>query len=80
MDLDAYRVSAESFMSELTGAFYRHYAGLDEDFAIEPVYAAHAELFTRGAVESLRSLTAAAPEAASSSGGCGCCWTSRSRA
>ncbi len=57
MDLEAYRDSAESFLSELTGTFYRHYAGLDERFEIEPIYQRHADLFERAAVEDLRELT-----------------------
>lgn len=54
MDLDAYRSSAEEFTSELTAEYYRHYAGLSADFAIEAVYARHPDLFTRAAVEELR--------------------------
>jgi len=30
MDLAAYRRSAETFVSALTGAYYRHYSGLDD--------------------------------------------------
>jgi hypothetical protein len=60
MDLDAYRRSAETFVSELTGAYYRHYAGLDPDYAIEPIYDAHRELFTRTAVDGLRERVTAA--------------------
>src|SRR5581483_9217855 len=54
MDLGAYRRSAESFLNELTGEYYRHYAGLDERFEIEPIYERHAELFERDTVEELR--------------------------
>jgi hypothetical protein len=61
MDLDAYRSSAEAFLAELTGEYYRHYAGLQEEYAIEPIYARHAELFARPAVESLRERAAGAP-------------------
>jgi hypothetical protein len=57
VDLDAYRSSAESFVSELTGAFYRHYAGLDEEYAIEPIYERHASLFGVEPVHALRALT-----------------------
>jgi hypothetical protein len=49
VDLEAYRRSAEEFVSELTGEFYRHYAGLKEDYEIEPIYARHAGLFELGA-------------------------------
>jgi hypothetical protein len=54
MDLDAYRCSAEEFTSELTAEFYRHYAGLTDELEIEAVYARHAALFTRAAVEQVR--------------------------
>jgi hypothetical protein len=60
MDLEAYRRSAESFVSELTSTFYRHYSGLDERYEIEPIYERHASLFVADAVDSLRELTAAA--------------------
>jgi hypothetical protein len=64
MDLDAYRRMGESFVSELTREYYRHYAGLQDDYAIEPIYARHAALFTGEAVRSLRDLlaTATGPE------------------
>ncbi len=61
MDLGAYRSSAEAFLAELTGEYYRHYAGLQDEYAIEPIYARHRELFTRSAVDSLRTLMAQAP-------------------
>jgi hypothetical protein len=54
MDLDAYRARAEVFLAELTGEYRRHYAGLHSDYAIEPIYARHAELFSPDAVDSLR--------------------------
>jgi hypothetical protein len=60
MDLDAYRGSAESFLGELEGAYYRHYAGLDERYEIGPIYGRHARLFERHAIESLRTMQAAA--------------------
>ncbi len=63
MDLDAYRHSAEAFSRELTAEYYRHYAGLKGDYAIEPIYERHAELFARGAVERLRELAAESPPA-----------------
>jgi hypothetical protein len=56
VDLVAYRSRAESFSSELTAAYYRHYAGLDPGFELEPIYARHAELFTRDAVQALQDL------------------------
>jgi hypothetical protein len=60
VDLKAYRRSAEEFVSELTGEFYRHYAGLKEGYEIEPIYARHGELFEARAVVELRELQAAA--------------------
>ena len=54
MHLEAYRESAEEFVAELTAEFYRHYAGLKEEFEIESIYARHDSLFTRAAVEELR--------------------------
>jgi hypothetical protein len=60
MDLEAYREAAEEFVSELTAEFYRHYAGLKEDFEIEVVYARHGTLFTRAAVDELREQAALA--------------------
>src|SRR5690242_18329656 len=55
MDLDAYRRSAESFVSELTGEHYRHFVGLKLSYEIEPIYERHAELFSARAVDDLRS-------------------------
>ncbi len=60
MDLAAYRASAEAFSSESTDAYYRHYAGLDAEYAIEPIYERHAELFDRGSVDALRELVGSA--------------------
>ena len=62
MHLAAYRASAEAFSSELTRAYYRHYAGLEAEYAIEPIYERHAELFDRASVDGLRELVGAAPE------------------
>jgi hypothetical protein len=56
MDLDAYRHSAETFTIELMREYYRHYAGLQDSFEIKPIYARHAGLFTRDAVQALREL------------------------
>jgi hypothetical protein len=60
MDLDAYRRSAETFLSEVEAEYYRHYAGLKEAYEIESIYARHGALFTRQAIETLRELGAAA--------------------
>jgi hypothetical protein len=54
MDLEGYRGSAETFISELTAEYYRHYAGFKDDYEIEPIYKRHAGLFTAGAVAELR--------------------------
>lgn len=59
MQLEAYRESAEEFVGELTGEYYRHYAGLKDEFEIEAIYARHHELFTRRAIEDLREQAAA---------------------
>ncbi len=56
MDLDAYRASAERFVVTLGREYYQHFAGLKESFEVESIYDAHAELFTRAAVEQLREL------------------------
>jgi hypothetical protein len=61
MDLAGYRKDAERFCMELSREHYRHFAGLQPDLRIEPVYARHARLFARSAVEELRDLAAASP-------------------
>lgn len=60
MDVDAYRSSAQTFLAELTLEYYRHYAGLQDTYEIEPIYDRHRGLFTRHAVDSLRESAAAA--------------------
>jgi hypothetical protein len=62
VELDSYRQSAEQFLVDLEGEYYRHYAGLKQDYEIEPIYASHRELFEADAVQSLRSLRDSAPE------------------
>jgi hypothetical protein len=64
MDLDAYRHDAETFLCELTGEYYRHYAGLQESYEIEAIYARHAGLFTLDAAHALRELADRAPAGA----------------
>jgi len=54
MDLDAYRSQAQAFASELGREYYRHFAGLQETYAIGAIYDRHAALFDRGAVGRLR--------------------------
>jgi hypothetical protein len=56
MDLDAYRRSAETFLGSLQREYYRHYAGLQDAYEIEPIYLRHRELFECGVVQSLREL------------------------
>ena len=60
MDLDDYRRTAETFLAELMLEYYRHHAGLQDSFDIEAIYARHAELFSRSAVDALRDLDARA--------------------
>ncbi|MEA2197178.1 MAG: hypothetical protein QOJ25_1229 [Solirubrobacteraceae bacterium] len=59
MDLQGYRESAEEFVAELNAEFYRHFAGLTDDFEIEAIYVKYEDLFTRAAVEDLREQAAA---------------------
>lgn len=56
VNLESYRRSAETFLTALETAYYRHYAGLEDDFEIESIYSRHRQLFERGAVESIREL------------------------
>ena len=58
---EAYRRSAETFLSDLTREDYRHFAGLKDTYEIEPMYEHHAELFTRASVERLRGLYESSP-------------------
>ncbi len=60
MDLAAYRTNAERFHAELDLEYYRHFAGLKDDFEIEAIYERHTALFSRAAVGELRALNAAA--------------------
>jgi hypothetical protein len=59
MDLDAYRQSAEQFLIDLTGEYYRHYAGHKDTYEIEPIYGRHEHLFTAQAIDALRQHRAA---------------------
>src|ERR1700755_885030 len=54
MDVNAYRQSAEAFLTDLTREYYLHYAGLKETYEIAPIYGRHEELFTAAAIERLR--------------------------
>jgi hypothetical protein len=54
VDLHAYREQAEAFRSDLDRAYYRHFAGHDAAFELEPIYRRHGGLFTRDAVLALQ--------------------------
>lgn len=54
MELEAYRHDAEAFLEALTREYYRHFAGLQQDYAIEPIYDRYRHLFQRDAVTRLR--------------------------
>lgn len=61
MRLDEYRQRAEAFSIALNREYYRHYAGLQDDYEIEPIYREHAELFAPGVIEALRAQRDGAP-------------------
>jgi hypothetical protein len=61
MNLDAYRAAAEAFVADHTREYYRHFAGLQDELGIEAVFARHEALFTRAAVEELRSAVVEGP-------------------
>jgi hypothetical protein len=54
VNLAGYRADAEEFVSSLDREYYLHYAGLRDEFDIEPIYEQHAELFSRDSVQRLR--------------------------
>ncbi|HEX8054164.1 MAG TPA: hypothetical protein VF517_14325 [Thermoleophilaceae bacterium] len=54
MNLDAYRADAQAFWQELEREYLLHLSGRKEGFELEAIYAGHAGLFTREAVERLR--------------------------
>ena len=60
MDLDAYREGAERFLEEHDREYLRHFAGHKRSYDLEAIHARHAGLFTREAVERLRSEAASA--------------------
>ncbi len=43
-ELDAYRDEADRFIAELDEEYYRHYAGLKDDFELAAIYERHSEL------------------------------------
>jgi hypothetical protein len=54
VNLAAYRSDAEEFVSSLDREYYLHFAGLQDEFDIEPIYERHAELFSQESVGRLR--------------------------
>ncbi|MGH2837599.1 MAG: hypothetical protein ACRDJY_04520, partial [Thermoleophilaceae bacterium] len=54
MNVDEYRAEAEAFLTAIDREYYEHFAGLKDDFEIERIYAEHAGLFSREAVDALR--------------------------
>jgi len=60
LDLDAYRLGAETFVSELDREYYLHMAGHKPELRIEPIYERHAGLFDRGQVAAIREAAGAA--------------------
>jgi len=55
MDLDAYRAEAEEFAAALDREYYLHFSGQQDRYEVEPIYERHARLFSREAVDALRS-------------------------
>ena len=53
MNLDHYRDRAKVFIEEIGLEHYRHFAGLQDEFAIEEIYDRHQELFSHQAIEQL---------------------------
>lgn len=58
-DRAAYERSVEAFLAESEDERYQHLAGLRDELALEPIYARHAALFDRGAVDALRAMVEA---------------------
>ena len=54
VDVNDYRAEAEEFLSAIDREYYLHFAGLKDEYEIEPIYARHARLFSRETVEALR--------------------------
>ena len=51
--LDAYREEADRFIAALDEEYYRHFAGLKEDFELTPIYERYADLATLDACRGL---------------------------
>jgi hypothetical protein len=54
VDVNDYRAEAEEFLSAIDREYYLHFAGLKDEYEIEPIYARHTSLFSRETVEALR--------------------------
>ena len=54
MNLDDYRAEAQAFYEEIEREYVLHLSGRKEGFELEPIYARHADLFTREAADRLR--------------------------
>jgi hypothetical protein len=54
LDLDGYRTEAEEFLAAISREHYLHFSGQKEEYEIEAIYERHAGLFSREAVEELR--------------------------
>jgi hypothetical protein len=54
MDVDAYRARVEQFIGAIEREYVLHLSGRKTTFEIEPIYEAHADLFTLEVLEELR--------------------------
>lgn len=54
MDVNEFRAEAEEFLTAIDREYYLHFAGLKDDYEIEPIFERHARLFSRETVEALR--------------------------
>jgi len=54
VDVNDYRVEAEEFLSAIDREYYLHFAGLKDEYEIEPIYERHGRLFSRETVDDLR--------------------------
>jgi nitroreductase len=58
-DRSAYERDLEAYLAEREDELYQHGAGLRDELALAPIYARHAALFSRDAVDPLRALVEA---------------------
>jgi len=61
--LKAYSEQSQRFMAQLMEAYYQQLAGLQPDLGLPAIYAEHANLFDRAAVDALREAAAADDDA-----------------